>query len=133
MIREFLTILEEHDELPRISEEIDLKFEVGAINRLAVLKRGPALLFERIKGSPAPVSTFVFGTGSTRPSVRPPSLFLQPSKTNMAVRRSTGELWKRGNNGCKSISFHGGWLWGLKKTRLVHCRDGIHGAAQGDD
>lgn len=60
--REFLNALEEHGELLRISEEIDPKFEVGAINRLAVLKRGPALLFEHIKGSPAPIATFVFGS-----------------------------------------------------------------------
>jgi len=60
--REFLALLEEHGELLRISEEIDPRFEVGGINRLAVLKRGPALLFERIKGSPASVSTFVFGS-----------------------------------------------------------------------
>jgi UbiD family decarboxylase len=60
--REFLSLLEERGELLRISEEIAAKFEVGAINRLAVLNRGPALLFERIKGSPAPVSTFVYGS-----------------------------------------------------------------------
>ena len=54
-LREFLRILEERGELERISEEIDPKFEVGAINRLAVLRRGPGLLFENIKGAPAPV------------------------------------------------------------------------------
>ena len=60
--REFLKVLEENGELLKISEEIDPRFEVGGINRLAVLNRGPALLFEHIKGSPAPVATFTFGS-----------------------------------------------------------------------
>jgi len=61
-LREFLRILEERGELERISEEIAPKFEVGAINRLAVLRRGPGLLFENVKGAPAPVATFLFGS-----------------------------------------------------------------------
>jgi 4-hydroxy-3-polyprenylbenzoate decarboxylase len=61
-LREFLRVLEERGELQRIKEEVDPKFEVGAINRLAVLRRGPGLLFENIKGSPAPVATFLFGS-----------------------------------------------------------------------
>jgi 4-hydroxy-3-polyprenylbenzoate decarboxylase len=60
--REFIRILEENNELVKISEEVDPRFEVGGINRLAVLKRGPALLFENIKGSPANVATFAFGS-----------------------------------------------------------------------
>lgn len=61
-LREFLRVLEERGELQRIKEEVDPKFEVGAINRLAVLRRGPGLLFENIKGAPAPVATFLFGS-----------------------------------------------------------------------
>lgn len=61
-LREFLTILEQNDELLKVSEEVDPRFEVGAINRLAVLRRGPGLLFDRVKGSPAPVATFLFGS-----------------------------------------------------------------------
>lgn len=60
--REFLRVLEENGELLKIAEEVDPRFEVGGINRLAVLKRAPALLFEHIKGSPAPVATFTFGS-----------------------------------------------------------------------
>lgn len=60
--REFLRVLEERGELLKISEEIDPRFEVGGINRLAVLKEGPALFFENIKGSPAPVATFTLGS-----------------------------------------------------------------------
>lgn len=61
-LRGFLATLEERGELMRISEEIDPRFEVGAINRLLVLQRGPAVLFENIKHSPAPVATFLFGS-----------------------------------------------------------------------
>ena len=61
-LREFLRVLEEEGELLRIPEEIDPRFEVGGINRLAVLRRGPALLFEHVKGAPAPIATFLFGS-----------------------------------------------------------------------
>ena len=60
--REFLRILEENGELLKVSEEVDARFEVGGINRLAILNRGPAMLFEHIKDSPAPVATFVYGS-----------------------------------------------------------------------
>ena len=61
-MRSFLDALEEQGELMRITEQIEPKFEVGAINRLLVLKRGPAALFENINNSPAPVATFLFGS-----------------------------------------------------------------------
>lgn len=61
-LRSFLASLEERGELLKIREEIDPKFEVGAINRLLVEQKGPAVLFENIKGSPARVATFLFGS-----------------------------------------------------------------------
>jgi UbiD family decarboxylase len=61
-LRDFLVALEERGELMRIDEEIDPKFEVGAINQLLVQQRGPAALFENIKHSPAHVVTFLFGS-----------------------------------------------------------------------
>jgi len=60
--RDFLRVLEENGELLKINEEVDPRFEVGGINRLAVLNRGPALLFENVKKSPAPVASFTFGS-----------------------------------------------------------------------
>ncbi|MEW6665051.1 MAG: UbiD family decarboxylase [Thermodesulfobacteriota bacterium] len=60
-LRGFLAALEDRGELIRIHEEIDPKFEVGAINRLLVEQRGPAVLFENIRNSPAQVATFLFG------------------------------------------------------------------------
>jgi UbiD family decarboxylase len=61
-IREFINSLEKEGELLRIKTPVDPKFEVGAINRLAILQRGPALLFENVEGAPAPVATFLFGS-----------------------------------------------------------------------
>lgn len=61
-LRGFIAELEERGELLRISEPINPRFEVGAINRLLVLRRGPAALFENIPKSPAPVVTFLFGS-----------------------------------------------------------------------
>ncbi|MBN1106907.1 MAG: UbiD family decarboxylase [Deltaproteobacteria bacterium] len=61
-MRGFLAVLEDRGELLRISDQIDPRFEVGAINRMLVEQRGPAALFENIRNSPAPVATFLFGT-----------------------------------------------------------------------
>ncbi len=61
-LREFIRILEDKEELVRINTTVDPKFEIGAINRMLVESRGPAVLFESVKGSPAPVTTFLFGS-----------------------------------------------------------------------
>lgn len=50
--REFLTYLEEHGQLLRVKEEVDVRFDVAAGIRKTSDLRGPALLFERIKGYP---------------------------------------------------------------------------------
>ncbi|HZW54813.1 MAG TPA: UbiD family decarboxylase [Nitrososphaerales archaeon] len=52
-LRSFIDILEEEKELRRISAEVDWNLEIGAITRRLVDTRGPAPLFENIKGYPA--------------------------------------------------------------------------------
>jgi len=61
-LRQFIHFLEKEGELIRISTPVEPKFEIGAINRLLVENKGPAVLFERVKGAPAPVATFLFGS-----------------------------------------------------------------------
>lgn len=61
-LREFLQILEEQGELIRVQDQIDPRFEVGAINSFLVTQRGPAVLLENVKKSPAPVASFLFGS-----------------------------------------------------------------------
>ena len=54
-LRDFISALERQGELKRISEEVDPKLEIAEIADRAVKRGGPALLFERPKGSNVPV------------------------------------------------------------------------------
>lgn len=61
-LRDFLRKLERNDELKRISEEVDPVLEITEISDRAVKAGGPALLFERPKGSRIPAVTNLMGT-----------------------------------------------------------------------
>src|SRR2546427_12202938 len=49
-LRGWLALLEKENELRRIRAEVDWDREIGAVSRRALEKKGPALLFETIKG-----------------------------------------------------------------------------------
>src|SRR5438128_8978345 len=49
-MREWITRLDTEGELRRIAAPVDWDRELGAIARRVLEKKGPALLFERIKG-----------------------------------------------------------------------------------
>jgi UbiD family decarboxylase len=51
-LREYLVVLEKAGELRRVKVEVDWQFEAGAMSRLANERRGPAPLFENVKGYP---------------------------------------------------------------------------------
>ncbi|GAB4422725.1 MAG: UbiD family decarboxylase [Bacteroidia bacterium] len=57
-----ITDLERHGHLVRIREEIDPYLEIAEIQRRLYAAAGPAVLFERVKGSPFPAVTNLFGT-----------------------------------------------------------------------
>ena len=50
-LREFLNILEEKGSLARI-EGADWNLEIGALNEIMAERKGPALLFDKIKDYP---------------------------------------------------------------------------------
>ncbi|RYF93237.1 MAG: UbiD family decarboxylase, partial [Chitinophagaceae bacterium] len=54
--------LEKHGHLIRIKEEVDPYLEMAAIHMRVYEKGGPALLFERVKGSEFPAVSNLFGT-----------------------------------------------------------------------
>lgn len=54
--------LESSGELVRIHEEVDPHLEMAAIHRRVFEAGGPALYFERVKGSPFPAVSNLFGT-----------------------------------------------------------------------
>ena len=54
--------LEKHGQLIRIKSEIDPNLEVAEIHRRVFDAKGPALLFENIKGSPFQALSNIYGT-----------------------------------------------------------------------
>ena len=67
-LRQFMTLLDKEGELRRITAEVDWNRELGAIARRVLEKKGPALLFENIKGYTTGRCTKVFtgGLGDAR-------------------------------------------------------------------
>jgi 4-hydroxybenzoate decarboxylase subunit C len=61
-LRTFLDRLTRENEIITIKAEVDPCLELAEIHRRVIEQGGPALLFERVKGSPYPVVTNMFGT-----------------------------------------------------------------------
>ena len=55
-LQEFIAVLEREGELRRVKVEADPELEISAIATRLVRDGGPALLFERPKGSPYPAA-----------------------------------------------------------------------------
>src|SRR2546426_8097078 len=75
-LRQWIALLDKDGELRRIKAEVDWDREMGAIARRVLEKKGPALLFENIKGyrrgRRAKLPTR--GPGGRRRRARPPRL-----------------------------------------------------------
>ncbi|RMG76617.1 MAG: UbiD family decarboxylase [Bacteroidetes bacterium] len=61
-LKEAVLDLEKHGHLVRIKTETDPDLEMAEIHRRVYEKQGPALLFERVKGSPFPAVSNLYGT-----------------------------------------------------------------------
>src|SRR6188474_303472 len=61
-LRTFLDRLTRENEIITIKAEVDPYLELAEIHRRVIEQGGPALLFERVKGSPYSVVTNLFGT-----------------------------------------------------------------------
>ena len=61
-LRQFLQILRQERDLLSIEAEVDPCLEIAEIHRRVIERGGPALLFNRVKGSSFPVVTNLFGT-----------------------------------------------------------------------
>ncbi|MDH3245567.1 MAG: UbiD family decarboxylase, partial [Saprospiraceae bacterium] len=57
-----LVDLERHGQLVRIEDEVDPNLEMAEIHRRVFDRGGPALLFERVKGSPFRAASNLYGT-----------------------------------------------------------------------
>ena len=62
-VRQWIGLLEKEGELRRITAEVDWHREIGAIARRVLEKKGPALLFESIKGYRSGRCTKLFVSG----------------------------------------------------------------------
>lgn len=54
--------LEKHGQLLRIKSEVDPNLEMAEIHRRVFEAQGPAILFEKVKGSPFPAISNIYGT-----------------------------------------------------------------------
>jgi menaquinone biosynthesis decarboxylase len=61
-LRTFLDLLNRENEIVTVKAEVDPYLELAEIHRRVISEGGPALLFERVKGSRYPVVTNMFGT-----------------------------------------------------------------------
>ena len=61
-IHDFIKELEKNDELKRIKTEVDSNLEIAEIIRRQMYSKGPAILFENIKGYEMPVLANAFGS-----------------------------------------------------------------------
>ncbi|MGH7313108.1 MAG: UbiD family decarboxylase, partial [Candidatus Rokuibacteriota bacterium] len=62
-LRQWITLLEREGELRRVKAEVDWDREIGAIARRVLEKKGPALLFEAIRGYQSGRCTKLFTGG----------------------------------------------------------------------
>jgi len=62
-VRQWIALLEKEGELRRITAPVDWDREIGAIARRVLEKKGPALLFEKIRGYERARSTRLFTGG----------------------------------------------------------------------
>lgn len=61
-LRTFLDLLRRENQIIEIRSEVDPYLELAEIHRRVISEGGPALFFSRVKGSPYPVVTNLFGT-----------------------------------------------------------------------
>jgi 4-hydroxybenzoate decarboxylase subunit C len=98
-LRTFLDLLRKENEIITIDAEVDPYLEAAEVHRRVIEQNGPALLFKRVKGSPYPMVTNLFGS-SRRIELafgpKPERLvreFVELAESLLPPKRS--ELWKR--------------------------------------
>ena len=61
-LQSYIRFLEQQGELKRVRVEVDPELEITEIATRVVREKGPALLFERVKGSDFPLAINLFGS-----------------------------------------------------------------------
>lgn len=83
-LRDFIEQLESKGELKRISQQVDPNLEITEIADRTLRAKGPALLFENVKGSDIPVLANLFGT--------PERVAMGMGQEDVAALREVGKL-----------------------------------------
>ena len=98
-LRAFLQVLREAGELLEIETEVDPDLEAAEVHRRVIAAGGPALLFRRVKGSPWPAVTNLFGTARrVQLAFGPrPEQFVQrlAALPHTMLPPSLGKLWQQ--------------------------------------
>jgi UbiD family decarboxylase len=97
-LRSFLDLLRRENDLTTIEVEVDPALELAEIHRRVIATGGPALWFKRVKGSPFPVVTNLFGTDKRIELAfgRKPERFIRElvGVTESLLPPKPSELWK---------------------------------------
>src|SRR5262249_44230112 len=116
-LQEFVLYLEHKGQLKRIRTEVDPELEVTEISQRVLREQGPALLFERPKGSSTPLLMNVFGT---------------MDRVRTALGRDPAEIGQELINTFQKVnppSIRGLWQWRdvIKRALLTHPKK-VHSA-----
>ena len=87
-LRDFISVLEDNGELHRVKAEVDWKFEMSHVSKVNEEAKGPALLYENVKGYKTPAFTSAF----TKPSRLALALEQDPSLSMCQLSRKWMEL-----------------------------------------
>lgn len=98
-LKECIDDLEKHGHLVRIKEEVDPYLEMAAIHLRVYDAKGPALLFEHVKGSKYPAVSNLFGTVERssfmfRDSLDKVKLLVEAQGDPMAALKNPLKYWK---------------------------------------
>jgi len=91
-LRECVDDLERHGMLRRVGEEIDPHLEIAEIQRRVYAAGGPAVLFERVKGSPFPALGNLFGTPERARFIFRDTY--ERVKTIMRLKANPSDFWR---------------------------------------
>ena len=107
-LRSFLRTLEAHKELKRITAEVDPELEITEIATRVVREEGPALLFEKVKGSPYRLAINIFGSPrriALALGKAPQELGADLARLVQAVQPPTlGGLWRSRRTAARMLS-----------------------------
>jgi UbiD family decarboxylase len=106
-LHEYLELLEREKELATIDVEVDPTLEIAEIHRRVVARKGPALLFKKVKGSPFPVVTNLFGSEKRLElalPARPEQFIAELVHLATHLPSGLGQLWEERKTFSKLLS-----------------------------